>query len=260
MSSLHEKARQGLPLDDVLVLDAHCHMGAVSYIFASDPTPGGVVATMDRYGIDTAIISHIAALSADYVHGNDLTIDTVRQYPGRYIGYCVVNPHYPDEVGVELERCFATPAMRGIKLHASFHKCALADKGYLPVLDFAAKYKCFILAHTWTLEEVETFARYASEYPDIPMIMGHSGGPNMGRAVELIARHDNLYGDVVLSAAAEGNVEWLVNKVGSKKILFGSDMPFFNAAHILARVAMARISDAEKRDILGLNMATILRQ
>ena len=256
--TLYEKARLGLPLDDVLVLDIHCHMGPTIGVFSCDPTPRGVVATMDRYGIRKAVISHLSGLGADYVKGNDWVMDAIREYPDRYIGYCVINPHYPDEACAELERCFAHDAMRGIKLHASFHKCLLSDKGYRPVFEFAARRKLFILAHTWTGEEVETFGRLAGEYPSVPMIMGHCGGPNMRRAVELIACHDNLYGDIVLSAATEGNVEWLVSKVGAKKILFGSDMPFFCASHLLARVAMAHITEDEKKDILGRNMQRIL--
>ena len=256
-SSLSEKARQGLPLDDILVIDAHCHMGPTYNVFACDPTPSGVVASMNLHGIDKAVISYTGAMGSDYVQGNDRVIAAVRDYPDRYIGYCVINPHYPDEIPAELERCFAHDAMRGIKLHAAWHKCPLSDKRYRPALEFAAQKNLFVLMHTWSSEEVETAAQYAEEYPGITMIMGHTGGPNMERAADLISRHENLYGDFVLSASTEGNVEWLVGKVGAKKLLFGSDMPFISASHILSRIAMARISDAEKRDILGLNMQRI---
>jgi hypothetical protein len=51
----------------------------------------------------------------------------------------------------------------------------------------------------------------------------------------------------------------LTEKVGADKILFGSDMPFVNANAQIGKILYARISDEDKRKILGLNMANILR-
>jgi predicted TIM-barrel fold metal-dependent hydrolase len=47
--------------------------------------------------------------------------------------------------------------------------------------------------------------------------------------------------------------------VGSKKILFGSDMPYFETRSTIGRIAMGKISEDEKKDILGLNMKRILK-
>jgi predicted TIM-barrel fold metal-dependent hydrolase len=57
----------------------------------------------------------------------------------------------------------------------------------------------------------------------------------------------------------EGNVEWFVKESGSKKVLFGTDMPFFDPRPAFGRLALANISDDEKRDVFGLNMARILK-
>jgi predicted TIM-barrel fold metal-dependent hydrolase len=92
--------------------------------------------------------------------------------------------------------------------------------------------------------------------------MAHTGGemPQVERAVDVINRHANIYTDLAVSESKEGNVEWLVREIGSKKLLFGSDMPYMDPRATFARIAMAEISEDEKRDVFGLNMQKILKR
>ena len=46
--------------------------------------------------------------------------------------------------------------------------------------------------------------------------------------------------------------------VGADRILFGTDLPFLDPRPQLGRVAFAKISDDEKRLVLGLNAARVL--
>jgi predicted TIM-barrel fold metal-dependent hydrolase len=91
--------------------------------------------------------------------------------------------------------------------------------------------------------------------------MAHIGGEaaNMEKAIDVINRHDNIYGDFAVSRTWERNVEWLVSEVGSEKLLFGSDTPYFLPVPTVARIAMAEIGEEEKKNILGLNMKKILK-
>jgi len=91
-------------------------------------------------------------------------------------------------------------------------------------------------------------------------IMGHAGGEirAMEDAVDVVNRHDNVYVDLAFSNPFEGNVEWFVKEMGSKKVLFGSDMPFYDPRPTFGRVAMSDISLEEKKDVFGLNMKKLL--
>ena len=103
--------------------------------------------------------------------------------------------------------------------------------------------------------------RLASEYPEATFIMAHAGGEivTVERAVDIINRRENIYADIAVSESREGNVEWLVREIGSKKLLFGSDMPTMDPRGTFTRLAMAEISEDEKRDVFGLNMQKILK-
>ncbi|NJD01489.1 MAG: hypothetical protein FIA99_02545 [Ruminiclostridium sp.] len=55
-------------------------------------------------------------------------------------------------------------------------------------------------------------------------------------------------------------MEWFVKEVGSRKVLYGSDMPFIDPKPAVGRVAFAQISDDEKRDVFGKNMQRLLEK
>lgn len=151
MTTMHEMAKKGIPLKDVLIIDEHCHMGAAIWNYIPDGSAKAIVAEMDNLGIDIACVSHNASLGADYKWGNDRIIEAIRMYPDRFTGYCTINPHYPEEIPGELERCFKNKAMKGIKLHPWFHERTLAYKNYRPVFEFAAKTGCCIMAHVYVV-------------------------------------------------------------------------------------------------------------
>ena len=78
--------------------------------------------------------------------------------------------------------------------------------------------------------------------------------------LDTVNKHDNVYADLALSMTYEANVEWFVHEVSSKKVIYGSDAPFFDPRPAFGRVALADITDDEKKDIFGLNIKRILDQ
>ena len=55
----------------------------------------------------------------------------------------------------------------------------------------------------------------------------------------------------------EGVVEYLTGAVGADRLVFGSDIPFMNAALQLGGLVYARITETDKRRILGGNAASL---
>lgn len=261
--SLSEMVKNGAPLKDILVIDDHCHMGStkLDYIPGSG-SPQSIINEMDNLGIDIACVAHNAAiLPGDIKWGNDRVIEAIQKYPGRFIGYCAISPFYPEDIPGELDRCFRIDGIKAIKIVPSIHERTMAYKSYKILYEYAARNGCHVLVHVYSVEEIRNMDKYASEYPNVDFIMAHMGGEvaHMEFAIDVLNRHDNVYGDFAVSRSWEGIVEWFVREVGSKKLLFGSDMPWFDPRPTLSRIALADISEEEKRDILGLNMKKILK-
>ena len=51
----------------------------------------------------------------------------------------------------------------------------------------------------------------------------------------------------------EGDLEWIVGKVGADRVAYGSDLTAFECAHILGTILMSRLTETEKEKVLGLN-------
>ena len=260
MDRIAARALAGLPLEGLTVIDCHAHLGYTQYFHVHAGTAASLVTSMDELGVGMTCITAHAAIGPDFRYGNDQVIAALAAFPARFAGYVSLNPNYPDEMAAEIERCFAVPGFIGIKLHPNIHGVSPEHRNYRPAYEAASARRCPLLVHTWGVEEVRCVDRMAAQYPGPSFIMGHAGGDvkGMEAAIEVMNRHENVYGDFALSITMEGNVEWLVREVGSKKMLFGSDVPFFDPRPAVGRIALSQLSEPEKRDVLGGNMRRLI--
>ena len=68
---------------------------------------------MDEFGIATSITHHTLGMVGEYRRGNDIIGQAMRRFPGRIEGAAMANPHYPDEIRPELQRCLDEYDMAG---------------------------------------------------------------------------------------------------------------------------------------------------
>ena len=264
MNTYFERVHAGLPLNDVEIIDVHAHLGPYFNMHVPARDPGRMIRIMDLCGIAKAVLSPNMSWESDLVFANDLMRDAVASHPGRIYGACAVNGNYPELSGDELERCFEDAAVLMIKIHPAVSKCRLDDKRMNGIYEFASRRKLCILAHTWLDNDpfgnMDLFSGVAGDHPDIPWIMGHSGGPyGSRRAVELALQVPNIYLDLTLSMCPARQVEFFVKEVGAERVLFGTDNPFLDPRPQVGRVALADISPRDKVNIFGANARRLIR-
>jgi hypothetical protein len=184
-------------------------------------------------------------------------------FPGRIYGYATMNPHYPvAELIAELDRCISA-GMLGVKLHPDMHQCPVDDTRYRPVWEYANEHHLPLLSHTGTggRNPVKTFEKLAEMYPNVSIILGHSGFGSEGaqQSIEAALKFPNIYPEITGSVVVYGTLERMVNRAGADRVLFGTDIPFLDPRPQLGRVAFAKISDDDRRKVLGLNAARIFK-
>ena len=71
--------------------------------------------------------------------------------------------------------------------------------------------------------------------------------------IDAVRKYTNIYLETCSSLAWYGLIERLVQKAGADRVVFGTDMPFMSPDQQIGRILFAKISDDEKRNVLGRN-------
>ena len=243
------------------IVDFHNHAGTGGrYGLYGDPER--FIRIMDTAGIDRACINCI--WFGDARHGNDLVASFVSQYPDRFVGVGFVTPHYPEEAIRELERCFDTLDMKYLKIYPDYLGRPQDDPGYFPIYEWCNDRAIAVMSHAHYVFDKETVtvpARYAAlteRYPRIKWVLAHAGAGGNWGAVEAARTLPNVYLETATAVGAHDLLESVVEAVGADRVLYGSDMPIFDARTQVGRIATADISEEDKRKILGLNAIKLL--
>jgi hypothetical protein len=95
----------------------------------------------------------------------------------------------------------------------------------------------------------------ATKYPDVRVIMAHTGGHYDGhkQAIAMANKHANLYVDICGEPIDYGFLEWLVAEMSVEKIMYGSDQNWIEPRAMLGRVLGASIAVEDKERILFRN-------
>ncbi len=256
---LHQAVLAGDPLPCPWVIDSHAHLGEWFNFAIADSSLPSYVALMDRVGIHVACVTATYGIGPDMHRGNALIADAVQRYPRRFVAYCTVNPHHPEQSVEELNGW----QMPLVKFHPSTHRYPMDGPGYAPALRFAEAHRAPVLIHVWENDpgcEPERLGRLAEQYPGVPFIAGHSGATERGIAqcVALAKELPNIYLDPTSSRVYLHCVETLVAGPGPTQVLLGTDMGFFDPRPQVGRIVFADLPLATRQQLLGETMRQLL--
>lgn len=243
------------------IIDGHAHMGYYRNFHIPANSADGMIARFDQVGIDAACVSHHAGISADARDGNSAVIEAVRRHPNRLIGFCVINPNYPEDTAGEVERCFGA-GFRGFKVHPELHgNYPLEGPGYQEMWRYANAHALPVLSHSYFGgDSLETFERLALTYPGATVLLGHAGlDLGLDNALGLLERTSNVILDMTAMQRHCWGVEYLARRADPARLTWGSDSPFIDPGPILGAVVHADVPADVKTAILYHNMARILR-
>ena len=237
------------------VIDTHTHFGPGQGIYFPKLTPEQMIDTMDRCGVKYIISApHTALVDTD--RGNMIAAELVTKYPKRFKAYWSVNPSYPDRTAKELEKFEDFSGFVGFKFLSDYHRVAITDQRYSPVLEYANKRELPVLMHTWGSSGYDGPAlveQVAKKYPDVIILMGHSGYGQWDKAIQVARDYPNVYLELTAAYSVRGAVDAMVEGVGSEKITFGTDLPWFDPHYGIGCVIFARITEDDRHNILHRN-------
>ena len=158
----------------------------------------------------------------------------------------------------QAEKMLQSDKCVGIKLHPVCHKYTLAEYGD-KLFSFASEFKAIVQIHPET--DADYILPFANRYPDVTFILAHMGSykdESYANAIEF-AVNGNVYTDTSgIASSWNKGVEYVVERVGSERILFGTDTyaPGFQRG----RIDYALVSDKDKYNILCGNAQKLFKK
>ena len=255
--------RLGVP-----VIDAHSHLGPSSRWYMeegdSDAMVRQMLARMDRIGVDlTVTFPGSNPLADDVVAGNEFLEKLTLPHHGRLKGMVSFHPAYAGTLAGKLDEYFARDFFVGFKILCSYWKVPVTDPVFTPAWEYAGRHRLPILIHSWGSGGLDSPGRLEAvvkRHPRAIFILGHSGGNDAGRpeAEALALAHRNVYLEWCGSFCSTHLWEKTIEKVGNRKIVFGTDAVYHSIDWELGRLLSLDVPDKIISPILGANMRGIL--
>ncbi|MHB0874479.1 MAG: amidohydrolase family protein [Anaerolineae bacterium] len=246
--------------EDCPVISAHAHYGPYMGIyFPGRGEAASMLKMMDRAGMVRAVCAPHAAL-VEPRRGHALMAEVIAQYPERFSGYWCINPNSRQPIATSIEEFGRATGFVGFKFLSDYHLQPITSPKYAPVLEYADGHHLPVLMHTWGRSPYDgpaLWSELAERYPGATLIMGHSGYGEWDLALSVARKYDNVYLELCAAYHANGIIERMVKEVGSHKVLYGEDLPWFDPEYAIGCVLCAHIGDEDRHNILHRNAERI---
>jgi len=252
-----------------MIIDSHVHLGHLTGFLNYETGAKALLKMMDRLGVDKVVNSNTDSLTlGDFERGYSTDTEAYEMSGGRIVSYYVYNPENVKASLHFMETYDDRRIFKGIKIHPSWHNTFADDEAYRPVFEFARDKKIPVMSHTWTISLTnpiqkfstpDRFEKYAGEYSDVILILGHAGGRYGGilQAIDLACKYQNVHVDIAGDIYIAKLVERLTGSIGADRILYGSDYPMMDNRIMLGAVLGADIDIEDKKKIIGGNAERI---
>lgn len=248
-------------VDDIV--DAHAHLGSWPSSWLPHPGVDTLLAAYDRTGTAHAVISHLASIwGGDTPAGNAAALEAAAAHPDRLSVWLVANPNRPEDADLLAEQLLS-PLVRGFKVHPDTHDCPVDDPRLDWVWRLAVAASVPVLVHGFAgtmHSDPLLFGAVASRYPDLPLIVGHSGATVDGfrRTIEVGQRHPSILAETCGSWMTGRWLGRLVGALGPDRVLHGTDACLIDPRYGVGRVLGAGLSAADQALVLGGNARRVL--
>ncbi|MBC7187999.1 MAG: amidohydrolase family protein, partial [Calditrichaeota bacterium] len=246
------------------LIDAHAHIvqpggRGASRVAMNRADAQAVVERNRRLGVTKTCVSAWSAVWGDYVLGNHDTLQAMRAFPEEIVGYAVLDPNYVTDWERECRFYHLECGFLGMKPYYPRQKVPYNDPSFAPWYRFGDEHRLFCLLH-YSDKFKEEVSDIAPRYPNIAFILAHSGTSwKVAREHVALAKHfPNVFLEITFTSVTNGVIEFMVEELGSERVLYGSDAPMRDPYPQFGWVAYADLPEEDKRNILGRNMQRIL--
>lgn len=228
-----------------MIFDAHMHVGEFPLFDVR----------LDQDGLAELIREHDYAGCLVFHPDNAYVRGVVESVPGAY-GLYWANPRSPS-MEDELAEFLDHPRFLGVKLHPLLDGYHPDDPSVHPVYEVAGRRDVPVLVHSghpiftlpWSIEEAIV------HFPATRVILGHMGHGNIiyiNAAIDVAERNSNVWLETS-GMPMHTKIREAVERVGSDRVLYGSDAPFHHPVVEMEKVKRSGLPQNLVEQVLGEN-------
>lgn len=203
---------------------------------------------------------------------NDALLKLAENSDGFFFPVCSVHPGDGLSALREIDRVAAAGAA-WLKLHPRRQRFDVADLAVLSVVRKATEHGLPVLFDAyspWDANQPGDFANLAMTVPESKLILAHAHGPNFPQLLvyDILARYPDWHRNVWIDISIAGPLladspfadqfTWVLRKVGTDRVVFGSDYPVDDPLKAIRSVVDLGFTDEEQAAILHDNADGLL--
>jgi len=205
-----------------MIIDSHVHLkhgDAKGTEYGAET----IIETMDAVGIDKSVVF---AISTTTEHSIEMAQEAVQKFPDRLIPYVNVEPSYKQEILKEIDEAVSKLGFRGMKIHLGYG--VPSEDAINPFIEFASQSGVPCLIDCVGRDDV--IERMAGRFPEAKIIVAHLGRylckeeTLIDKFICIAEAHSNVFLDVS-GIVIPHKIREAVQRVGSEKVIFGTDGP-----------------------------------
>jgi len=209
-----------------------------------------LIKVMDENDISSSVVLSLALSpkikNSEIIRINNYVSEQVHKNKDRLIGFFTLNPFFEDESIKIIESSIKDLGLLGLKIHPSFQEIYPNNKVLYPFYKKMQDYNLPVLFHSGSIGIIpykDSFSNpshideVACDFPQLTIIIAHSGKIWYEETAMLLRKHKNIYADISTNIGrssffSEHPMAWLLYKIKSyagciDRVLFGSDYPFY---------------------------------
>ncbi|MFX4272877.1 amidohydrolase family protein [Propionibacteriaceae bacterium Y1685] len=235
------------------LIDVDAHLGQLPDAPVTWPDAAGLVEVQRRLGVTACLLTTVSARLHDPLTGNAETVEALDAVPGARACPMIV-PALPGE-----PRTTDTPAWQ-VAVAATamprLHGWSLTGPGCEDVFESMSEraLPLRLSALEVSLAAVEAFS---TAHPQIPVLLTEVGYRALRELAGLLTRTPSVH-LVLTNFATHLGLEWLVEQVGSARILYGTGTPWHDPGSATARLLWSALDDDDVAAIAHGNAVRLM--
>lgn len=252
---------------DAIAARSVAHLEQVGGISAAtDGTLNGLLASMDRSGVDLSVILPVVTKPSQFDSINKFAAKVNETYAGRLISFGGIHPDCADYK--EKLDTIKSMGLPGIKIHPDYQGVMIDDVRYMNIIEYANELGLIIITHAGVdiglPDPVHCPPQKARRVLDTikpeKFVLAHYGGWKQWAEVYDCLAGENVWFDTsfTMEYIEQEMFIKIFEKHDPKKILFATDSPWSDAARTIEAIKKLPLSPEAIEDVLSGNAKQLL--